>query len=160
MTLPNFLVIGAPKAGTTSLYEHFRAHPEIFMPELKEPRFFGYEGGGERLKFPIQTLEEYAALFEAVTERDRDRRGDAALPGLSGGGAAHPRLLPEARLIASLRNPVDRSYSVYQMNLRNRGVNARRALRRGDEDRPQSARDLCRHARRAISRCSRPSSSA
>ena len=48
MTLPNFLVIGAPKAGTTSLHLHLRAHPEVFMSELKEPRFFGYEGEGER----------------------------------------------------------------------------------------------------------------
>ena len=38
------------------------------MPELKEPRFFGYEGEGERLKFPIRTLEEYTALFDAVTD--------------------------------------------------------------------------------------------
>ena len=50
MTLPNFLIIGAPKAGTTSLYSYFREHPAIFMPELKEPRFFGYEGQGDRIR--------------------------------------------------------------------------------------------------------------
>ena len=71
MTLPNFLVIGAPKAGTTSLHLHLRAHPAVFMPELKEPRFFGYEGEGERLKFPIRTLEEYDRAL---------RRGDRARP--------------------------------------------------------------------------------
>ena len=123
MTLPNFLVIGAPKAGTTSLHLHLRAHPEIFMPELKEPRFFGYEGEGERLKFPIRTLEEYTALFDAVT--DETAIGEATPHYLVYPGAAQRihDLIPEARLIASLRDPVERSYSVYQMNLRNRGVN-------------------------------------
>ena len=123
MTLPNFLVIGAPKAGTTSLHLHLRAHPQVFMPELKEPRFFGYEGEGERLKFPIRTLEEYTALFDAVT--DETAIGEATPHYLVYPGAAQRihDLLPGARLIASLRDPVERSYSVYQMNLRNRGVN-------------------------------------
>lgn len=124
MTLPNFLVIGAPKAGTTSLYVHLRAHPEIFMPELKEPRFFGYEGRGGREKFPIQTLEEYAALFAGVA-------GETAIGEATPHYLIYPNaaeriraLLPQAKLIASLRDPVERSYSVYQMNRRNRGLNA------------------------------------
>ena len=123
MTLPNFLVIGAPKAGTTSLHLHLRAHPQVFMPDLKEPRFFGYEGEGERLKFPIRTLEEYAALFDAVT--DEIAIGEATPHYLVYPHAAQRihALIPQARLIASLRDPVERSYSVYQMNLRNRGVN-------------------------------------
>ena len=123
MTLPNFLVIGAPKAGTTSLHLHLRAHPQVFMPDLKEPRFFGYEGEGERLKFPIRTLEEYTALFEAVT--DETAIGEATPHYLVYPHAAQRihDLIPQARLIASLRDPVERSYSVYQMNLRNRGVN-------------------------------------
>ena len=146
MTLPNFLVIGAPKAGTTSLHLHLRAHPEIFMPELKEPRFFGYEGEGERLKFPIRTLEEYTALFDAVT--DETAIGEATPHYLVYPGAAQRirDLLPGARLIASLRDPVERSYSVYQMNLRNRGVNDGVPFVEAMRDRPQPARDLCRHA--------------
>lgn len=124
MPLPNFLIIGAPKAGTTSLYEYFRVHPEIFMPRLKEPRFFGYDGAGNRLKFPIQTLEEYAALFDGV--RDETAVGEATPHYLLYPEAAlriH-ETIPQVRLIASLRNPVDRSYSVHQMNQRNKGVNA------------------------------------
>ena len=146
MTLPNFLVIGAPKAGTTSLHLHLRAHPEVFMPELKEPRFFGYEGEGERLKFPIRTLEEYTALFDAVT--DETAIGEATPHYLVYPGAAQRihDLLPGARLIASLRDPVERSYSVYQMNLRNRGVNDGVPFVEAMRDRPQPARDLCRHA--------------
>lgn len=123
MTLPNFLIIGAPKAGTTSLYDYFRAHPAIYMPELKEARFFGYEGEGDRMKFPIRTLEEYAALFEGVTTETAV--GEATPHYLIYPGAARRihDLIPRARLIASLRDPVARSYSIYQMNQRNRGVN-------------------------------------
>jgi hypothetical protein len=127
MTLPNFLIIGAPKAGTTSLYDYLRAHPDVFMPTLKEPRFFGYEGApgaGDRKKWPVQSRAEYEALFAGA--------GDAAAV-----GEATPHYLfypkaalriaealPGVRLIASLRNPIDRAYSVYQMNLRNKQANA------------------------------------
>ena len=123
MTLPNFLIIGAPKAGTTSLYEYFRPHPEIFMPRLKEARFFGYDGSEGRLKFPIHTREEYEALFDGVT--DERAVGEATPHYLLYPDAARRihALIPRVRLIASLRNPVDRSYSVYQMNRRNKGVN-------------------------------------
>ena len=127
MTLPNFLIIGAPKAGTTSLYDYLRAHPDVFMPALKEPRFFGYEGAseaGDRKKWPVQSQEEYAALFKGVT---RETAVGEATPHYLIYPQAARRIreaLPEARLIASLRNPIDRAYSVYQMNLRNKDTNA------------------------------------
>ena len=123
MTLPNFLIIGAPKAGTTSLYDYLREHPEIFMPDLKEPRFFGYEGRGDRSNFPIQSLGEYTALFDPVTGQKAIGEATPHYLIYPGAAARIKALLPEARLIASLRNPVDRAYSIYQMNLRNRGVN-------------------------------------
>jgi len=124
MTLPNFLIIGAPKAGTTSLYDHMRGHPAIFMPELKEARFLAYQGqGGDRNRWPVQSLEEYEALFAPVTTETAI--GEATPHYLIYPHAAERihALLPDARLIASLRNPIDRSYSVYQMNLRNQGTN-------------------------------------
>lgn len=123
MTLPNFLIIGAPKAGTTSLYDYLREHPDIFMPRLKEARFFGYDGQGSRQKFPVQSREEYEALFEDV-------RGETAIGEATPHYLVYPQaagrihaLIPQARLIASLRNPVDRSFSVYQMNMRNKDAN-------------------------------------
>ena len=146
MTLPNFLVIGAPKAGTTSLHLHLRAHPAIFMPELKEPRFFGYEGEGERLKFPIRTLEEYTALFDAVT--DETAIGEATPHYLVYPGAAQRihDLMPERaadRLAARPGRAV--LLGLPDEPAQSRGER-RRALRRGDADRPQPARDLRRHA--------------
>jgi hypothetical protein len=123
VTLPNFLIIGAAKAGTTSLYEHFRAHPAIFMPRLKEPRFFCYggaPGAADRLKFPIQSLEEYAALFaEAGAATALGEASVHYLRDPAAAGRIHATI-PGARLIASLRDPVDRAFSVYQMNQRNR----------------------------------------
>jgi len=70
MTMPNFLVIGAAKAGTTSLYHYLNEHPQVFMSPIKETNFFAFNG--ERLDgrsrrsretFPVQTLEEYENLF-------------------------------------------------------------------------------------------------
>lgn len=123
MTLPNFLIIGAPKAGTTSLYDYMREHPEIFMPDLKETRFFAYDGRGDRMRYPVQSLDEYAALFALATTQKAI--GEATPHYLIYPHVAKRihEVLPEAKLIASLRNPVDRSYSVYQMNLRNQGIN-------------------------------------
>ena len=73
MSMPNFLVIGAPKAGTTALYEYLRQHPQIYMSPVKEPKFFALEGqtaeyggpGQEKRKAGklIRTLEAYQRLF-------------------------------------------------------------------------------------------------
>ena len=93
------------------------------MPELKETRFFGYEGRGDRSNFPIQSLGEYTALFDPVTGQKAIGEATPHYLIYPGAAARIKALLPEARLIASLRNPVDRAYSIYQMNLRNRGVN-------------------------------------
>lgn len=124
MTLPNFLIIGAPKAGTTSLYDYMREHPRIFMSDPKETRFFVFRGSTpDRKRWPVQSLEEYEALFDGV--RDETAIGEATPHYLIDAKAPERihALLPEAKLIASLRNPIDRSYSVYQMNLRNQGTN-------------------------------------
>ena len=70
--LPNFLVVGAAKAGTTSLYHYLKEHPEIFLPEIKEPKFitsqiveYPFRGNGDELveKGIIKRIAEYAALF-------------------------------------------------------------------------------------------------
>jgi hypothetical protein len=127
MTLPNFPVIGAPKAGTTSLYAYLRQHPDIFMSPVKEPRFFGFPGIGSRRKFPVQSLEEYTALFDGVA--GETAIGEATPHYLiypSAAGAIHAAL-PLARLVASLRDPVERSYSIYLMNRRDKNVNADRS---------------------------------
>jgi hypothetical protein len=127
MTLPNFLIIGAAKAGTTTLHTYLRPHPEIFMPARKELRFFAYDGTVENdYVFPVKTLAEYESYFAGVT--GETAIGEATpryLRTPSAAGRIHA-LLPDARLIVSLRNPVERSFSSYVMGVRNRTVHGAR----------------------------------
>ena len=124
-TLPTFLVIGVAKAGTTALYHHLKAHPEVFMPAVKEPEFFSYEGTRRGLSFKpddkITHLEEYYALYDNV--RDEKAVGEAS-PRYFHSLVAPGRIketIPEARLIVLLRHPVDRAYS-HCMDMMNSGA--------------------------------------
>ena len=125
MSLPNYLVIGAAKAGTTSLRTYLDQHPEIFVTARGEPSFFAHEG--ETLAFSGPGDEEWADAF--VTGLDAYRDLFAGAGGYKASGEISPRYLhfekaperiahhvPEARLIAILRHPVDRAYSHYLMN--------------------------------------------
>jgi hypothetical protein len=121
--LPNFFVIGAMKAGTTTLWRLLSQHPDIFMPQMKEPQFFSeranadWQGPDPR---PTARLDEaaYRALFvEAGAER---ARGEATPVYLCDPVALERirRDIPAARLIAILRQPVDRAYSAWLMKCR------------------------------------------
>lgn len=126
MTLPNFLIIGAHKAGTSSLSYYLSQHPDIFMPLLKEARFFAYDQNNpdHRRKvpqvFPVATLEEYERLFDGV-KKER-AIGEATPEYLCSPIAATyiKKHIPQAKLIAILRNPIDRAYSGYQMEVRSK----------------------------------------
>ncbi|MFN8443080.1 MAG: sulfotransferase [Caldilineaceae bacterium] len=123
MTMPNFLIIGAPKCGTTALYAALKEHPQIFMSAIKEPRFFTYMNtelsfrgpGGEHFnRTAITDLERYQALFAAVC--DESAIGEASTDYLSYYQPEQTaenirRYLPQVRLIALLRQPVERAYS-------------------------------------------------
>jgi len=112
MTLPNFLILGAAKAATTSLYHYLAQHSDVYMSPLKEPRFFSSEGP-EVAEPVIRTRQAYERLFDAVTS---ERAIGEASPQYLNDPAAPGRIsadLPNARLIVSLRDPVDRAYSSY-----------------------------------------------
>ena len=75
MTLPNFLIIGAAKSGTSSLYMYLKQHPEIFMSTVKEPHFFSFDNESKMTKGPGDPIHEaitdfntYQALFDGVTD--------------------------------------------------------------------------------------------
>jgi hypothetical protein len=103
----DFAIVGAPKAGTTSLVDYLRCHPDIFLPAQKEVPFFVHDDAfaqGERY------LEPYYS----------------ARPARAAVGIAHVHMLhaqphaarlkshsPDARIVAVLRNPVERAYSAY-----------------------------------------------
>lgn len=121
MKLPDFFVIGAYKCGTTTLHRLLAQHPQIFMAR-KEPNFFAfsedYEGGRPVPATAVRTWTHYLRLFEDAPQ--------GALVGevspeylVSPLAATRIReVLPEARLIAILRNPVERAYSDFLMYLR------------------------------------------
>ncbi len=128
--LPNFIVIGAAKAGTTALYWYLAEHPEVFMSPVKETNYFAYglDGQGRLLygdpdvhRFPVRSLSEYEQLFAGAV--DSPAVGEASPIYLECPQAAGRirELLPRARLICSLRHPVERAYSDYQMYVRRRG---------------------------------------
>lgn len=113
MTRPNFLIIGAMKAGTTALYHTLSQHPHVFMSPVKEPHFFSYEGRQTSRDHIVTALSDYEALF--ADAGDALARGEASpsyLPAPAAPEAIY-RYVPDARLIAVLRHPVDRAYSHY-----------------------------------------------
>src|ERR1051325_8468023 len=72
MTMPNFLIIGAAKSGTTALHNYLKQHPEIFMSSPKELRFFPFEdrmpsfcgpGDDEAMEHVVRSIEDYRAHF-------------------------------------------------------------------------------------------------
>lgn len=116
MPLPNFLIIGANKAGTTSLYRYLGEHPEVYMSPAKEPGFFAFDVGqqpGEGDHAIGGSLETYLGLFDGV--RDETAIGEASTRYLATATApARIRAtVPDMRLIAVLRNPVERAFSAY-----------------------------------------------
>lgn len=126
--VPNFLVIGAMKAGTTSIYRYLGQHPDVFVPAEKEPGFFVYENGRLQWSGPHDQQwraglrptrwEEYLAHFSQV--RQESAIGEVS-PHYLCDPVAPERIrhyLPAARLIAILRHPVDRAYSAFLMKCR------------------------------------------
>lgn len=126
MTIPNFLVIGAAKSGTTSLYAYLRQHPKIFFSELKEPRFFALEGKEPNYAGPAQivnrkaitTMSAYEQLFQAATHETAI--GEASTLYLCSDQAPEriKHHIPNVKLITILRNPIDRAFSSYSHMVR------------------------------------------
>ncbi len=106
--LPGFFIVGHPKSGTTAMYEMLRSHPQIFMPDVKEPWYFATE---LQTRMPPRpqgtpgTLEEYLRLFDGA--RDGQLAGEASPHYLWSHTAAAEiaTLRPDAKIIAILREP-------------------------------------------------------
>ncbi|AFZ34043.1 sulfotransferase [Stanieria cyanosphaera PCC 7437] len=123
MRLPNFLIIGIQKAGTTSIYNYLQEHPQIYMSPVKETNFFEKNWESlpveERNKKGIITFDDYCQLFTDV--QDEIAIGEASPNYLFHYQSSAPKIkqyLPNAKLIAILRNPVERAYSDYLMHIR------------------------------------------
>lgn len=106
MRRPDFFIVGAPKAATSALYFHLRQHPDIFMPALKEPQFFGFDQ--HHLGHERRTTEEYLQLFGGGDAASARRLGEASTNYLYSRTAAAEiaDFSPDASIIVMLRDPV------------------------------------------------------
>ena len=120
MSLPNFLLLGAQKAGTTSLHNYLAQHPEIFMPAVKEPHYFSFGdaggSGGLGVVNAVESLSRYEKLFDRV--RGEVAIGESSTTYLASARAAEriAERLPGVKLIAILRDPAERAHSHYVFN--------------------------------------------
>lgn len=124
MTLPNFLIIGAAKSGTTALFNYLGQHPEIYPSSHKEPNYFAFANQEVNFQGPgddaynrscVTNLKSYERLFDPVQSRHR-AWGEASTIYLYHPSTAERiyNLIPDAKIIAILRNPIGRAYSSYQ----------------------------------------------
>lgn len=124
MVLPNFLIIGFQKAGTTSVYNYLAQHPDVFVSPRKELNFFSSIVAqpliDPKLTGGFTDPKAYAEVFapgagrKAIGEASPIYATDPAVP------AEIARLIPDVRLIALVRDPVERAYSEYWMRVRDK----------------------------------------
>jgi hypothetical protein len=113
---PDFFIAGAPKCGTTSLWNYLRAHPAVFMPANKEPNYFCSDLPAER----VGTLAEYEALFSSAPPHALT--GEASVFYLYSKVAISQIMAhnANARIIVMLRNPVEATRSMHAFRWNNR----------------------------------------
>jgi Sulfotransferase domain len=116
----DFFIVGAPKAGTTALHAHLAKHPQVCMSSDKEPNYFSFEEIEKQQlyyhKENVKSESDYNALFEC--EESAKLRGEASVSYLF--YKEVPQRIksynPNAKIIISLRQPVQRAYSHFQMD--------------------------------------------
>jgi hypothetical protein len=148
--LPNFFIVGAPKAGTTSLYHYLDQHPQIYMSAIKEPHFFAAEFREENFATEIRSLiarearetrrflsgpmrenrfggivadwEDYVRLFANANQESA--LGEASVCYLWSPTAPEriANKFPEAKMVVMLRDPADRAFSQYLHGLGNGAI--------------------------------------
>jgi hypothetical protein len=126
LSLPDFLIVGGTRCGTSSLYSYLKEHPEIFMPDIKEPLFFDHLlcNKPPHPHWPRWTIARYAELFEPA--RPEQKLGEASTSYLYSHDIVIPTLRSiygenarEVRIVMVLRNPIDRAWSHYMLLRRN-----------------------------------------
>src|SRR5687768_10072425 len=119
--LPNFLLVGANKGGSTSMNRYLQSHPEIFMSSMKEPQYFHYmdsEPPENPIWRVVTTREAYEALFDAVQgEKVVGEASTVYLCSKLAPGRVH-EAIPHAKVLAILRDPSDRAFSAHAMWVR------------------------------------------
>ena len=150
MPLPNFLILGAPRAGTTSLYYWLAQHPDVFFSPIKEPHYFAIADGDRhhrawcepefvRTRAQYEQLfigsDRYSAIGEASTTYLQSPEAPARIADALGAS--------RVRLIAIVRNPADRAFSHY-LDHRSDGAETIGKFRDAWLDAPRRAAEQCR----------------
>ena len=143
-SLPTFLIVGAVKAGTTSLHEYLQMHPEVYMSPVKETNHFSdgdmlfehfnvdykqdvnvnlekYLEGPLDKKIHIahvRTFQQYVQLYRNVTNQKAIGEVSNSYLYLPNTATTIKQVLPDVKIVMILRNPVERLYSQYLMNLK------------------------------------------
>jgi hypothetical protein len=145
MREPNFFIVGAPKAGTTSLYYYLDQHPDIYMSPMKEPCYFSFDARPEnfaaglraqaaRLEKDVREYldgpmerkcsggivcewQDYLRLFAAATSQRAVGEASVNYLWSKTAAAAIASRIPQARIIMVLRSPADRAFSQYLHNV-------------------------------------------
>ncbi len=124
--MPDFLLIGAAKSGTTSLYHYLQQHPQIYMCPVNEPNFFALEqvnlerhfrGPVDREileKHCVTDVQKYQALFASAPPEARCGENSPLYLYSEHAPARIKKLIPQVKLIAILRHPAERAYSNFQ----------------------------------------------
>lgn len=108
--LPDFLIIGAAKSGTSSIARCLSFHPQIFMSPVKEPEFFSHDDNYSK------GIEEYAKLFEQAREDQLCGEASTAYtrsPQYPSSAERIAHHLPRVKILYLMRHPVERAYSHY-----------------------------------------------
>jgi hypothetical protein len=140
MTLPNFIIAGTARSGTTSLYYYLKQHPQIGFPDIKEPKFlsshamvFPHNGVGDHTvdNLVVRGLDDYLELFEGLASFKRV--GDASSDTLYNHkhtATEIRRLLGDVPIVICLRDPAERAVSAYNNMLRDQRetLNFKKAL--------------------------------
>jgi len=113
--LPDFLIIGAPRSGTSSLYHYLTQHPSIFSCKIKEPNYFAM--------YYYKNTGWYKSFFPTIWEKNKHKQFVTGEASTQYYWYPHvpkrvKKLLPDVKLILLMRNPTERSFSQFQMEVR------------------------------------------
>ena len=161
MRLPNFLIVGAPRTGTTSMHRYLSEHPEIFLAGKKELHYFTNEyltansnGPKDKVYRYCKTLDEYRAFFQDVPAKAK------AVGEISPSYLFFPQCIPKikallgesVRIIIMLRNPIERAYSNYwhMVNLKRETLTFWDALQAEEERLERGWRNIWLYKRHSL----------
>ena len=144
--VPDFFIVGHPKCGTTALYEMLSAHPQVYMPERKEPRYFASDLPSPyqplRSGLPGETYEDYLSLFKEARPDQMVGEGSTAYIWSRTAAGLIAAAQPKARIIAIMREPASFLHSLHLQLLQHKSeeVQSLRKALELEEERRQGRR--------------------